>query len=77
MKYKNISQRANRYAQSKMRHTRAYAFPVTVQTVAAAGFADGYRFAMKEIRGILDTEFGYPQTVRLITELVSDTERLK
>lgn len=78
MKYKNISQRAKRYARSKKK-TSKNGLPIVSsdQTGLRIGFADGYRLAMKEIRTLLadaSTEtLGYESA----RNFAHDTERLK
>lgn len=77
MKYKNISQRAARYAQGKV---FSGIEPLDARGSLETGFADGYRLAMKELRNILNSDdagFGGDHLCRTLENFVNDTERLK
>jgi len=78
--YKNISQRAKRYAQSKkVLHGPCAGSPAlqTDKLGLQTGFADGYLFAMMEIRQLVLAELTTNTRVINIAKFVSDTERLK
>ena len=84
MKYKNISQRARRYARSKRHNADGFALSNHERNRDAKCFADGYRFAMKEIRRLFhtfDAESEKPlvseQAALRVWDFANDTERLK
>ena len=93
--YKNLTQRAKRYARGKHPGLTKLARSIHYnsdaleyerlniladsQIVAAQGFRDGYKLAMKEIRQLIATNavIGSSETYHLITNFVNDSERLK
>lgn len=87
MKYKNISQRAKRYAAGKNPRANVTSLPLHVDSVRAQSFADGYRLAMKEIRGLFHTlnaedekriiPLTSEMAAKRVWDLANDSERLK